>query len=74
MSVTRRALRFPGAGLTRLETTGFKLASVESGEESLVITDSAVKRRREISGEGEAWLRDNVMTSMLIVSESSQVG
>ena len=57
MSVTRRALRFPGAGLTRLETTGFKLASVESGEESLVITDSDVTRLKDISGEGEAWLR-----------------
>ena len=60
VSVTQRALRFPRAGLTRFETTGVKVASVESGEESLVISDSAVTRLKEISGEGEAWLRVSV--------------
>ena len=45
----------------RSETTKVKVASVESGEGSLVITDTAVTRLREISGEGEeAWLRVSV--------------
>lgn len=45
----------------RSETTKVKVASVESGEGSLVITDTAVTRLREIAGEGEeAWLRVSV--------------
>ena len=61
VSVTQRAMRLPGRGLVRSETTKVKVASVESGEGSLVITDSAVTRLRELGGTGEeAWLRVSV--------------
>ena len=61
VSLTQRALRVPGRGWARSETTKVKVASVESGEGSLVITDTAVTRLREIAGEGEeAWLRVSV--------------
>lgn len=61
VSVTQRAMRSPGRGLVRAETTKVKVASVESGEGSLVITDTAVTRLRELGGEGEeAWLRVSV--------------
>ena len=47
MCVTRRALRLPGAG-RRLESTGATGAeTLESGETSLVITDTAVSRLRQ---------------------------
>ena len=61
VSVTQRAMRLPGRGLVRSETTKVKVASVESGEGSLVITDTAVTRLRELGGAGEeAWLRVSV--------------
>ena len=61
VSLTQRALRVPRRGWMRSETTKVKVASVESGEGSLVITDTAVTRLREIAGEGEeAWLRVSV--------------
>ena len=47
LCVTRRALRLPGAG-RRLESTGATGAeTLESGETSLVITDTAVSRLRQ---------------------------
>ena len=53
MCVTRRALRLPGAG-RRLESTGATGAeTLESGETSLVITDTAVSRLRQ----GECFAR-----------------
>ena len=63
VSLTQRAMRLPGRGLVRSETTKANLASVESGEGSLVITDTAVTRLRDLGGSGkgeEAWLRVSV--------------
>ena len=47
LCVTRRALRLPGVG-RRLDSTGATGAeTLESGETSLVITDTAVSRLRQ---------------------------